>query len=355
LRAYLCTPGFESALAAELGAGRTLAPGVVTIDGKAAVDDPVFARQVLPDARAVGGPSVRALAEAAYTAVEETVDAWPGPFTLHGITTADIHEDAAADLDPGLGSRAALVGRALLDLLGERRRRARRRYLPPEQAAAAFDARLLLVQLLLLARDRLLVSAAAPRALGPSGIDLAPWPAGAAPVAVDRAPPSRAYQKLEEAFQWMGRAPATGELVVDLGAAPGGWTATALKRGARVIAVDRAPLALARDARADLAMVIGNAFTYEPPEPQRPVGWLLSDVVCEPARSLGLVAGWLQRRWCQNLVVTVKFKGRAGYGALNALPPLFQRVGPRFARVKQLAHNKNEVTVMVSCYKTGSP
>ena len=45
--------------------------------------------------------------------------------------------------------------------------------------------------------------------------------------------------------------------------------------------------------------------------------------------------------------MTVKFKGEAGYGILDTLPPLFTRIRPAFARVKQLAHNKNEVTVMV--------
>src|SRR5262249_22824961 len=153
----------------------------------------------------------------------------------------------------------------------------RRRAVPA--GVADFDGRWLLVQLLALARGRLLASAASPRALAHGGVDLAPWPAGAAPVEVDRAPPSRPYQKLEEALAWMGRAPAPGELCVDLGAAPGGWTATALKRGARVVAVDRAPLEIGP--HPDLDTVIGNAFTYEPP---RPADWLLSDVVCEPAR-----------------------------------------------------------------------
>jgi len=35
------------------------------------------------------------------------------------------------------------------------------------------------------------------------------------------------------------------------------------------------------------------------------------------------------------------------YGQLAALPELFARLQPTFARIKQLAHNKNEVTVMV--------
>jgi len=42
----------------------------------------------------------------------------------------------------------------------------------------------------------------------------------------------------------------------------------------------------------------------------------------------------------------VKFKGRDQYDALAALAPIFGRTSPAFARVKQLAHNKNEVTVL---------
>jgi len=336
VHAYLVTPTFESALLDELGAGEIAAAGVVRSPVRA---DAVFARQLLPDAVDVAGASVRAQAEAAYGALEGAIDAWAGPFALHVITAGDIHPDI--EVDAGLPSRATLVGRAFAGLLAERRKRASRRQAVPA-AVADFDGRWLLAQILVLARGRLLVSAASPRTLARGGADLAPWPAGAAPVAIDRGPPSRAYQKLDEAFAWMGAAPAAGELCVDLGAAPGGWTATALKRGARVVAVDRAPLEIGPSPR--LVPVIGNAFTYEPP---RPVDWLLSDVVCEPARSLALVERWLSNSWCRSLVVTVKFKGRGGYGALASLPPLFDRLRPAFARAKQLAHNKNEVCVMV--------
>jgi hypothetical protein len=315
-----------------------LGAGVVLDDGADDLLDPVFARQVLPEARAVEGESVRALAEAAYALVEGTIDAWSGPFSVHPLTVAEP--------PPGLGSRAALVGRELLALLGARRRRASRRYVPPEPAPAAGDPSRLLVQLLAVDRAHLLVSAAAPRPLPAGGFDLAPWPGGAAPVTLDRAPPSRAYQKLEEALAWMGTAPGPGDTCVDLGAAPGGWTATLVKRGARAIAVDRAPLAPPLDRHQRVAMVIGNAFNYEP---AAPVDWLVSDVICEPTRSIDLIARWLDRDLCRRLVVTVKFKGQGGYGILADLPPIFARARPRpiFARTKQLAHNKNEVTVMV--------
>jgi hypothetical protein len=350
VRAFLCSAGSEPALAAEVArAGATageLAPGVVAVDRLAddVVVDPIFARQVLPEARIVEGSSVRALAEAIYAAVETTIDRWPGPFTFHAL--------AHAEPPPGLASRATLIARETLALLAERRRRAFRRQRAIEEAKPGgrgrgpdgFGETWLLVQIVALGRDRFLVSAAAPRALPAGGLDMAGWPAGEAPVAIDRAPPSRAYQKLEEAFAWMGTAPGAGETCVDLGAAPGGWTATVVKRGARVVAVDRAPLAPPLVRNPNVTSVIGNAFTYLP---AAPVDWLICDVVCEPPRSLALCDAWLSRGLCQNLVVTVKFKGSAGYGVLGDLPPLFARLGPAFARVKQLRHNKNEVTVMV--------
>jgi hypothetical protein len=386
---YLGTPGFEAALGAELPASswRVLAPGVVACHApvEGAPVDPVFARQVLPNAAEVGGASVRALAEAAFAAVDDAVDRWPGGFTVHAFPPPEPPDEDAPTTLPGaraahtraraarraarpdggapargandgvqdgakaaasvggLGSRVALVERALLELFAERRKRASRRF-EAEVAPAGWGGRVLLVQLLLVARERLLVSAAAPRPLPRGGFDLVPWPAGAAPVPDDRAPPSRAYRKLEEAFQWMGVAPRQGETCVDLGAAPGSWTLVAARRGAAVLAVDRAPLAPTVARARGVTAVVGNAFTYEPP---RTVDWLLCDVVCEPARAIGLASDWLTARRCRNLVVTVKFKGSDQYGALAALGPVLERARPTFGRVKQLLHNKNEVTVMV--------
>jgi 23S rRNA (cytidine2498-2'-O)-methyltransferase len=341
VRGYLTTPGSEPALIEELAqdrlGARLAAPGVVLGDDPAQAIDPVFARQQLPDAGEVRAGSVSALAEATYARIEGAVDRWPGPFSLHAL--------APAEAPDGLPSRIALVGRETLALVAARRRRASRRYVSPDTLPGLFGSETLLVQLLALSRDRLLVSAAAPRALSLGGFDLAAWPAGDAPVAIDRAPPSRAYQKLEEAFAWMGTAPAAGAACVDLGASPGGWTATLRKRGARVVAVDRAPLDPPLDRDPEIATVIGNAFNFTP---SAPVDWLVCDVVAEPQRSLALVERWLSESLCRNLVVTIKFKGRADYGRLAALPALFARVRPRFARVKQLAHNKNEVTVMVA-------
>ena len=342
-RLLLATPGFEAALCAELprewqAQPASSWPGLVQA-GEPGVEspprDPVFARQQLPAAVALGAPSVTALAEQAYAAVEAAVDGAAGPFTLHAF--------ALTGADPRLQGRAALVGAQILALLKQRRRRASRAYQDAAQAAGTFGALVLVVQVLLLDRERGYVSAAPPRPLERGGCQLAAWPGGVAPVAEDRRPPSRAYRKLEEAFCWMGDQPRPGELCVDLGGAPGGWSYTALKRGARVVAVDRSPLApeLLREPR--LTMLEGNAFTYEPAQS---VDWLLSDVVCEPPRALALIQRWVGRRACRKLVVTVKFKGREGYGILDELRGTLTSAPLAHARIKHLEHNKNEVTVM---------
>jgi 23S rRNA (cytidine2498-2'-O)-methyltransferase len=350
-RIFFATPGFEGALIAELPpAWRAGAaplgdwPGLVIAGerepdddpGESEALDPVFARQQMPRAQAIEGASVAALAEACYQAVERSIDRAGGPFTIH---TA-----VATGADPRLAARVDLVAAQTLALLNQRRRRAARLHRPPLDAARSFDELGSVVQVLLVARERGFASAARPRALRRGGWDLAPWPAGLAPVAEDRRPPSRAYRKLEEAFAWMDAEPRPGELCVDLGAAPGGWTYGALARGAHVIAVDRAPLAPPLDRHPQVEAMTGNAFTYAPP---RPADWLLSDIVCEPRRALALIATWLDRDLCRNLIVTIKFKGRDDYAVLDEARSLFPPHWHR-ARIKHLHHNKNEVTVMAS-------
>jgi 23S rRNA (cytidine2498-2'-O)-methyltransferase len=345
---YLTTPGFEGALLDELGdvvRQPEPAPGVVVVTDDVTPDpqdDPVFARQKLPAAVELRAPSVARMAEAAYDVVQSSIDALgalAGGFTLHVLAPAG----AAADL----GSRADLIGRELAARLRERRRRAWRHFVPPERASLSFGDVQLVVQLLLVERERAWLSLGPPHPLARGGFELSPWPGGVAPVADDRIPPSRAYRKLEEAFLWMADEPQPGEVCVDLGAAPGSWSYATLKRRAQVIAVDRAALATAIRAYPGLRTIEGNAFSFVPAT----VGlaradWLLSDVICEPARTLALIELWLDQGWCRKMVVTVKFKGSSGYGILGEFRAALLRAGATHLRIKHLHHNKNEVTVM---------
>lgn len=203
---------------------------------------------------------------------------------------------------------------------------------------------MLLVQLVLVGRTSLLISAAQPRARATGGFDLVPFVGGRAPVADDRAAPSRAYRKLCEGFAWLGAAPAAGETCVDLGGAPGGWAHTALTRGASVTAVDRAPLEPPAAGHPRLTAIIGNAFTYRP---RARVDWLLCDVICTPARTIELVDQWLAANLAGNVVATLKFKGSGDYTTIAAARERLQRHAPAFLRIKHLVNHSNEAVILI--------
>jgi 23S rRNA (cytidine2498-2'-O)-methyltransferase len=322
LTAYLASVGYEPALLEELRprARPMRWPAVVAVTEPGPAD-PVFGRQVLPEASLVKGESPRSLAEMALAELGPAVS---GDVAVHAfVPDPEAYAQHAA--------RAAQVGEAFQALLHDRARSRE----PGEDV--------LLVQLALVARTSLLVSAARPRKLPAGGWDLAPWPAGIAPVEEDRAAPSRAYGKLEEGLAWLGAAPAPGETCVDLGGAPGGWAWKALARGARVTAVDRAALAPSLLGNPDLTMVVGDAFRYQPPAP---VDWLLCDVICEPPRTFALVERWLERGWARRVVATVKFKGPSGYGVLGPARQRLAALAPTFLRLKHLYRHHNEVAIL---------
>lgn len=315
LHAFLTTPGFEDALAAEVGArgptaGEPRWPGVVTVRRRVARPvDPAFALQQMPDATLVHGESVAALATTA-------LDAGGGTRPAHVFV-------------PDPARYRSIVARAR-DLQREARSEGRARNATP------------LVQWALVGRSSLLVSTATPLPLPAGGLDLAPWPAGRAPIARDRTPPSRAYRKLREALAWLGAAPVPDTTVVDLGASPGGWAATAAGMGARVVAVDRAPLEPSARDHPNVESVTGDAFAFRP---RAPVDFLLCDVICDPARTLGLVERWMTKGWARAVVATLKFKG-ASYAAVADARARLGAAGWPFLRLKHLAHHHNEVAIL---------
>jgi 23S rRNA (cytidine2498-2'-O)-methyltransferase len=164
-----------------------------------------------------------------------------------------------------------------------------------------------------------------------------PFPNGEARFVEDRTAPSRAYLKLWELFTLLGVRPQPGELCLDLGASPGGWTWVLQRLGARVISVDKAPL---DPSVADLPGVDDrrqSAFALDPRD-IGPVDWLCSDVVCYPKRLLALVCKWLAAGSVRRFVCTVKFQGATDFAIMHefaAIPG---------SRLLHLHHNKHELT-----------
>jgi len=172
-----------------------------------------------------------------------------------------------------------------------------------------------------------------PEAILASPTKSSPFPGGAVRFVEDReGPPSRAYLKLWEALTRLGRHPGPGEHCLDLGASPGGWSWALAQLGARVTAVDKAPLEPRVMAMPGVAWRQESAFALDP----EPVDWLFSDVICYPSRLLALVRRWLPA--ARNLVCTVKFQGGTDH-----------EVAAEFAAIPDAvlfhgAHNKHELT-----------
>ena len=165
-----------------------------------------------------------------------------------------------------------------------------------------------------------------------------PWPDGAARFVEDRVnPPGRAYLKLWEAFTRLGVAPGPGELCLDLGSAPGGWSWVLAGLGARVFSVDKADLDPRVARLPNVEHCRGSAFGLDPRH-TGPVDWLCSDVICYPERLYALLERWLELGEARNILLTIKFQAETDFEAsarFRAVPG---------ARLIHLFHNKHELT-----------
>lgn len=183
----------------------------------------------------------------------------------------------------------------------------------------------------LLAPDRILAAARCS----------APFPNGEVAFVEDRkGPPNRAYLKLWEALVRLRRWPQPGERCVDLGASPGGWTWGLAQLGARVVAIDKAPLDARVAAMPGVEWRGESAFALEP-EDVGAVDWLFSDIVCYPARLLRLVERWRTTGLARNFVCTIKFQGATDHASSEAFASIAG------AEVLHLYHNKHELTFLL--------
>jgi 23S rRNA (cytidine2498-2'-O)-methyltransferase len=338
-------------------------PGLFAVEPAAGARLPLlaFARQLLPQAVAVQGSSIKAWAAVVADAVAGVLPDHQ-PWSLHVFPFKEVvsssrqgarawHSRARAkapqlprpQASQGAGAnRCRLIAEATSELL-QKRRRHLLRYLRPQPAPFTGDEAL--VQLLLTSPDEGYLSVApAPLPFEQRHV-VSCFPAGHVAPAVDKQAPSRAFAKLVEAEARMGRRIAARETCVDLGAAPGSWTYVAARRGARVTAVDRSEL------RADLMQTRGvrfhqgDAFRFEP---EAPVDWLICDVIAAAERSADLLLRWLEQGLCRHFVVTLKLDD-AGSGETLArlkrrLPELSSELW-----LSRLCANKKEVTAFGQC------
>jgi len=333
---FRCQPGFENWLEQELsGIGLAVSArgaGWARVEQSekpdlAQLTELCFPHLALSDEQEVAGEGVNALAEQIAqfflsTAREERFEQ-PWPFFV----------DTAAGLD-GLGRRADGVARAVLENL--RKRIARVAKLASEEKPKGVGVfRGLYVYFVDFGRAYVAREA---------------YFGGQRRMADDALAPSRSYLKLEEAYGILEREPQPGETVVDLGAAPGGWSYSAAKRGARVIAVDNGPLKGGALDHPSIEHRREDAFRFELPAGQV-ADWMFCDLVEDPHHVLrNLVEPWVMRRGCRHYVVILKF-GRANpITLLRELrdPASVLRRESSVMRIRHLFHDREEFTIVGS-------
>ena len=164
----------------------------------------------------------------------------------------------------------------------------------------------------------------------------------------DHSAPSRSYLKIEEAFSIFNHSPGNCESVVDLGAAPGGWTWAALKRGATVYAIDNGPLKNGPLNHPNVHHFRQDAYAWQP---DTPVDWLFCDMVDQPTKVFELIYKWFSNRWCRFAIVNFKY----GYSdPVKIIDLLYSRKGllPFSKKMicRHLYHDRDEITIMVEIH-----
>lgn len=328
--AYLTRAGGEGDVLDEIGEAFPAvraAEGVVFAEGRAKGSDGsfvelAFARQAMRPFGTPVEPTADRVAHALAAALAATpkLDSWALQVVAPDSSEPrDPRRKAAEVLD-------AALGEALEDVLP---RAAAEAYV--EDAAEASH----------LAQVWIVDPSAAIVGVTPVGHVLSIVPGGRLHLERAEDAPSRAGLKLEEAIAWIGQGPGRGDLVVDLGAAPGAWTALAVSRGAKVIAVDPGKLKVALPK--DRAVYVdGNAFEYVPPET---VDWLLCDMAWRPLEVAKLIAKWGRRVWAQQLVANFKLPMKQKVKILREVAHTLTEAGWSGLRARQLYHDRDEVTV----------
>lgn len=171
--------------------------------------------------------------------------------------------------------------------------------------------------------------------------------AGQQRMRMDPLAPSRSYLKMEEAFCILGCEPRGDDSVVDLGAAPGGWSYSALKRGAYVMAVDNGPLKGEVAIHPQLTHLRADALTYKRMKSE-PADWLFCDILAPADTILSLLDHWLAKRWCRRFVVNLKLGRADPLRLLNEIRDSREGLASRCKRlyVRQLYHDREEITLM---------
>jgi 23S rRNA (cytidine2498-2'-O)-methyltransferase len=179
-----------------------------------------------------------------------------------------------------------------------------------------------------------------------------PHPGGRYPFDMPEDSPSRAYAKIEEAIQAFALPVRSGDVALELGAAPGGAAYALARRGVSVLAVDPAEMAgqtLAfvgpGDARITHLPIAMAALTRE--QLPRRIDWLLMDVHLAPQVALHSVRRIVPmlRPGLRGVVFTLKLNDWAFADKIETFLTQVQAMGIREPRARQLPSHRQEIAI----------
>lgn len=331
----LCRPEFTEALLKEcddrgVRHGIVLQPGLVQANGSAEpASAMIFERQRLVNPSHVTASKLKPLHEDTVRLLLGAAVAANPLWTVHLLAMEQGEADDAPDTKrlEGIFNTAVRLGKKIAPDL-------EKRFRPPHRLKPGG-----IVIQLLLASDGLWFSHEKIESM------VNPRPGGFTRQRFDALAPSRSYLKMEEALERMPHPPRAGEQVIDLGAAPGGWTYAFVRRGCHVTAVDHGPMKLPphQDGWGHVEHRRENGITFEP---GAPVDWLVADMLIAPGVALGLLRRWLASNRARRIICNIKLPQEQPYESVKPVVELFEKQERYAWSIKQLYHDRREVTVM---------
>jgi 23S rRNA (cytidine2498-2'-O)-methyltransferase len=161
--------------------------------------------------------------------------------------------------------------------------------------------------------------------------------------------PSRAYRKGVEGILWSEARIQKGDILLEIGASPGGASLAYVEHGLRVIAVDTQPLSPLIQAHPGLIRwiqrSIGDILLEELPPA---VHWIALDANIAPQHAVRSLKRLIQhyKKSLRGMLLTLKLNDDA---AIASIPKLLQelRVGALRVDATQLAANRGDIFVSV--------
>ncbi len=329
----LCSrPGGEELLQQELEASfgiysQIAAAGLVQLEGHHLPETAlIFEWQRLPNARFYPLQKGESVPEALTEAVWQFFADQPSPWAIHLLSVEDE--------DSGGSSRLEGIARELIRKGNQRHPGLKKWERKPEKLFKGNKG--MILQWACTAKG-FIFSVAAPGQLTSS------VPGGRARMKMDSRAPSRSFLKIEEAFVRMEHEPQEDQTVIDLGAAPGGWSFAFAKRGCQVTSIDNGPLKIEDACIRRIEHLHRDGLTYQLGKLQPPVDWLVGDMLVPPGKVLGLLRYWVDGKHCRNLVMNIKLPQTNPLPALKPVLKWMER-HPGL-QVRQFYHDRREVTV----------